>query len=89
MSVARISLSLPQSLYQSFLEMVKKNKVSKSQMISRLIKKEEYREKMMKIKAEFQRVALDPSYQAEAEKFAAIASQNYVRNIAPSSSKKR
>lgn len=89
MAVARLSISLPQSIYQSFLDMVNRYKISKSQMMAKFILNQKRQERMRALKAEFEKVSLDPSYQKEAESFAYMVSKNYARNIAPDSASKK
>lgn len=89
MSVARLSISLPQSLYQVFLSMVKRNKSSKSQMFAKLVKKEDRQEMLKKLSAQYNELAKDPEYIKETQEFISLASASYARNVLEPQSQKR
>lgn len=81
MAVARISLSLPIEIAKALNSFVKEKKVSKSQVVAELVRKEKRRQENLKMQKEFELLAQDKQYQKETAEWIRLSQQNYAKNI--------
>ncbi|GEM_PF-6674278 len=83
MSVARTSISLPTKLLQFLNVLAKQEKVTKSEKIARMIRKEAREKEMKKLTAQYNELAKDPEYVRESQEWVELVNDNYAKNIAP------
>ena len=81
MAVARISLSLPLEISKVLNGLVKEKKVSKSQVVAELVRKEKRLRDNLELQRQYELLARDPQYQRESAEWVRLTQQNYAKNI--------
>jgi|CXWL01.1.fsa_nt_gi metal-responsive CopG/Arc/MetJ family transcriptional regulator len=81
MAFARISLSFPLKLAEVLNELVKEKKVSKSELVAELVRKEKRLQDNLELQRQYELLAQDPQYQRESAEWVRLTQDNYARNI--------
>lgn len=83
MAVARISVSLPMEIAKLLNKLVKEKKMTKSQFMTDLVRREKRRLENLQLQQHYGAMAQDPQYQKESAEWIRNTQIYYAKNLPP------